>query len=84
MEANTTQQVQRLQFSRGRDGGARSADDQVRELTAVFREFEKGILGVAGKVGGVRELVLEATLGGGGVGGGGGGGVGRSQRETLF
>ncbi|MCJ1391531.1 hypothetical protein MMC18_004395 [Xylographa bjoerkii] len=63
LEANTVQQMQRLQFTRNRDGGQRSADDQVRELAAVLREFEGGILGIAGKVGGVREKVQEAMLG---------------------
>ena len=63
VEANTVQQVQRVQFTMGREGGERSADDQVRELAAVLREFENGILGVAGKVGGVREQVQEVMLG---------------------
>ncbi|MCJ1283239.1 hypothetical protein MMC26_002567 [Xylographa opegraphella] len=63
LEASTVQQMQRLQFTKNRDGGQRSADDQVRELAAVLREFEGGILGVAGKVGGVRETVQEAMLG---------------------
>ena len=63
LEAKTVQQMQRLQFTKNRDGGQRSADDQVRELAAVLREFEGGILGVAGKVGGVREKVQEAMLG---------------------
>lgn len=63
VEANTIQQLQRVQFTRGRDGGQRSADDQIRELGAVLREFENGILGVAGKVGGVREQAQEAILG---------------------
>ncbi|MCJ1433361.1 hypothetical protein MMC27_002721 [Xylographa pallens] len=62
LEASTVQQMQRLQFTKNRDGGQRSADDQVRELAAVLREFEGGILGVAGKVGGVREKVQEAML----------------------
>ena len=63
VEASTMHQMQRMQFTRGRDGGERSADDQVRELAAVLREFENGILGVAGKVGGVREKVQETMLG---------------------
>ena len=63
VEANTLQQVQRVQFTRSRDGGQRSTDDQIRELAAVLREFENGILGVAGKVGGVREQVQETMLG---------------------
>ena len=75
VESNTVQQVQRLQFTRGRDGGQRSADDQVRELAAVLREFESGILGVASKVGGVREQVQDVMLGGG---------AGRSRRRGLY
>ena len=63
VEASTIQQLQRVQFTRGRDGGQRSADDQIRELAAVLREFENGILGVAGKVGGVREQVQEVIIG---------------------
>ena len=75
MEANTIQQVQRVQFTRGSDGGERSADDQVRELAAVLREFEIGILGVAGKVGGVREQVQAAMLGEG---------IGRNSRHGPY
>ncbi|KAI9821884.1 MAG: hypothetical protein M1827_002466 [Pycnora praestabilis] len=63
VEASTVQQMQQLMFMRGKDGGERSAEDQVRELAAVLREFENGILGVAGKVGGAREGVQELALG---------------------
>lgn len=63
IEANTMQQMQRMMFVRGRDGGKRSAEDQVRELAAVLREFENGILGVAGRVGGARETILGMMLG---------------------
>ena len=63
IEASTVQQMQQMMFIKNRDGGERSAEDQVRELAAVLREFENGILGVAGKVGGVREKVLEVILG---------------------
>ncbi|MCJ1335324.1 hypothetical protein MMC09_000592 [Bachmanniomyces sp. S44760] len=66
VEGNTIQQLQRVQFTRGRDGGERSADDQVRELAAVLREFENGILSVAGKVGAVREEVQTGMLEDGG------------------
>jgi nucleoporin p58/p45 len=69
VESSTVQQLQRVQFSRGRDGGQRSADDQVRELAAVLKEFENGILGVAGKVGGVRDQVQSVMLGEGVNGG---------------
>lgn len=67
LEARTALQVQQAMFARGSDGEARSADDQVRELAVVLREFENGILGVAGKVGaareGVQELLLEPEFG---------------------
>ena len=63
LEASTVQQMQQMMFIKNRDGGARSAEDQARELAAVLREFENGILGVAGKVGGAREKVLEVMLG---------------------
>lgn len=63
IEASTMQQMHQMMFIRNRDGGERSAEDQVRELAAVLREFENGILGVAGKVGGARENVLEVMLG---------------------
>ena len=62
LEANSVSQLQSARFSRGRDGGTRSADDQVRELGAVLREFEGAILTVAGKVGAVREEVQESML----------------------
>ncbi|KAI9770471.1 MAG: hypothetical protein M1835_006552 [Candelina submexicana] len=62
VEANTMQQIQQLMFSRGRDGKGSNREDQLRELVAVLREFESGILGVAGKVGGVREGVQELEL----------------------
>lgn len=63
IESTTVQQLQRVQFTKGTDGGERSADDQVRELTAVLKEFEEGIVGVAGKVTEVREKVQERILG---------------------
>ena len=63
VESNALQQMQHLVFTRSRDGGAKTAGDQVRELAAVLREFENGILGVATKVGGTRETVQDAMLG---------------------
>lgn len=62
LEINLGQQLQQMAFARGQDGGAKRADDQIRELAAVLREFEMGILGVAGKVGSARERVQELTL----------------------
>jgi len=70
VEANTVQQMQQLAFTRGRDGGERSAEDQVRELAAVLREFENAIMAVASKVGGAREGVTELIVGGVGNQGG--------------
>lgn len=69
LEVNLGQQVQQMAFVRGRDGGAQKTDDQIRELAAVLREFETGILGVAGKVGSTREKVQELSLGDLGNGG---------------
>ena len=63
VEASTMHQIQQLMFTHGRNGEDRTAEDQVRELAAVLKEFEAGILGVASKVGGVREMVQEAMLG---------------------
>ena len=63
LEFNLGQQFQQMTFVRGRDGGAKRVDDQIRELAAVLREFEMGILGVAGKVGSARERVQELMLG---------------------
>ena len=62
LEQGTMQQMQQVMFTRGRDGGEMTAEDQVRELAGVLREFENGILGVAGKVGGARETVQEVML----------------------
>lgn len=63
IEASTMQQMQQMAFTQGQDGKSKSAEDQVRELAAVLREFEKGILGVAGKVGEAREKVQEVMFG---------------------
>lgn len=73
IETNTVQQMQQLAFTRGRDGGERSAEDQVRELAAVLREFENAIMAVASKIGGAREGVTELIVGGAGNQGGRGG-----------
>ena len=62
VELNTMQQMQQMMFSRARDGGEQSAEDQVRELAAVLRDFEAGIMGVAAKVGSAREQVQEVML----------------------
>lgn len=62
VESNMMQQMQQMMFSRARDG-EKSAEDQVRELAAVLRDFEAGIMGVAAKVGSAREQVQEVMLG---------------------
>ncbi|KAL8854363.1 MAG: hypothetical protein Q9221_000850 [Calogaya cf. arnoldii] len=64
VETNTVTQLQQLFLTRGQDGQGKSAEDQVRELAAVLKDFENGIINVAGKVGGVREKVQEAVLDG--------------------
>ncbi|KAL8638417.1 MAG: hypothetical protein Q9228_004428 [Teloschistes exilis] len=62
IEGNTVQQMQQLSFTQGPDNQRKGAEDQVRELAAVFKEFEHGIINVASKVGGVRENVQEVVL----------------------
>ncbi|KAK3174262.1 hypothetical protein OEA41_001506 [Lepraria neglecta] len=62
VESNTMQQMQQMMFSRAQDGGGKGAEDQVRELAAVLRDFEAGIMGVAAKVGSAREQVQEVML----------------------
>ena len=63
VESHVLQQMQQLAFTRGRDGGGKNAEDQVRELAGVLREFEDGILSVAMKVGTTREVVQGTMLG---------------------
>ena len=63
VESKTTAQLQQLSLTRGHNGQGRSAEDQVRELAAVLREFENGILAVASKVGSAREQIQEVMLG---------------------
>ncbi|KAL9580089.1 MAG: hypothetical protein Q9212_004700 [Teloschistes hypoglaucus] len=62
IEGNTMQQMQQLSFTQGPDNQRKGAEDQVRQLAAVFKEFENGIINVASKVGGVRESVQEVVL----------------------
>ena len=64
VESNIVTQLQQLSLTRGQDGQGKSAEDQVRELAAVLKDFENGIINVAGKVGSVREKVQEAVLDG--------------------
>ncbi|KAI1075785.1 hypothetical protein F5B20DRAFT_558630 [Whalleya microplaca] len=54
-------QLQKMMAAK--NGGASSADEKVRELVIVLREFEQGILKVAGDVGSVREAMTRLQLG---------------------
>lgn len=60
VEAATVQQAQLLNSSGGLDDRGR----EIRELALVLREFEQGILGVAGEVGICREEMQKLQLGG--------------------
>lgn len=63
VESDTMQQMQEIMVTRTRDGGEKTAEDQVRELAVVLREFGNGIIGVATKVGDTREKIQEVMLG---------------------
>ena len=62
VESNIMQQMQQIMLTRTRDGEEKTAEDQVRELAAVLREFGNGIIGVATRVGDTREKVQEVML----------------------
>ena len=62
LESNTNAQIEAARWSRGHEVNGGSTDDKIRELAGVLREFEAGIIGVAGKVGKAREGVLEVML----------------------
>ena len=62
IEEQLAARTQAARWSRGTDGRGTSVEDRVRELAAVLREFEGGILKVAGKVGEAREKANEAML----------------------
>lgn len=64
LEFSLGQRMQQVAILPRRNGGGEGAEAQVRELAAVLREFENGILGVASKVGASREKVQEVVLGG--------------------
>lgn len=77
LEVNVAQQSQQVLFRRGTDGGMRTREEQVRELAAVLNEFEGAIVGVAERIGGLREgtsEVVEKGKGGIAFGNGGAGG----------
>ena len=63
VESNTMQQMQQMMFNGGQDGGDKSAEEQVRQLAAVLRDFEHAIIGVATRVGVTRDKMQEAKLG---------------------
>ena len=63
VESNTVQQMQQMVLTRTHEGGQKTAEDQVRELAVVLREFGNGIMGVATNVGDTREKVQEIMLG---------------------
>ena len=69
VESNTMKQMQQTVFSRGQDEGDKSAEEQVRQLAAVLRDFEHGITGVASRVGDTRDKVQEAMLSSEGING---------------
>lgn len=61
VQGNMLEQLQRVsaQSKQGVQGGV---DERVLELAAVLRDFEEGILKVAGVVGGIKEGVTELQL----------------------
>ena len=65
LESNVIQQTHQASGARGQEISGNSAEDQVRELAAVLRAFENGILGVAANVGAAREIVQDTMLGSG-------------------
>ena len=62
VESNTIKQIEQTMFNRGQDRGEKSAEEQVRQLAAVLRDFEHGITGVAARVGGTRDKIQEIVL----------------------
>ena len=50
----------------GKEGRSRGREEDLRSLAAVLGDFERGILGLASKVGAAREAVVELTVGVGG------------------
>ena len=62
VEAASAQQINALVAKR--NGGSRAYSDPVEDLTAVLRDFEQSLLGVAGKVGGAREAIQTLQLDG--------------------
>lgn len=63
LESNTSKQIEQTMFSRGQNQGEKSAEEQVRQLAAVLRDFEHGITSVATRIGGTRDKIQETILG---------------------
>ena len=63
VESNTMQQMQQMVSNGGQDGGEKSAEEQVRQLAEVLRDFEHAIIGVATRVGVTRDKMQEAKFG---------------------
>ena len=62
IESNMMKQVEQTMLNRRQDSGEKSAEEQVRQLAAVLRDFEHGITGVATRLGGTRDKVQEIIL----------------------
>ncbi|KAK2754783.1 hypothetical protein FQN54_006676 [Arachnomyces sp. PD_36] len=74
VEVSLARQINDFVATRSRDGsnggnGGGMSSSRARDLAAAFGDVERGILGVAGRLGGAREEVQEVVLGP--VGGGG-------------
>ncbi|KAK4034776.1 hypothetical protein C8A01DRAFT_38765 [Parachaetomium inaequale] len=61
VQGNMLEQMQRV-AAQSKSAAQGGADERVAELAAVLRDFEEGILKVAGVVGGVKEGVTELQL----------------------
>jgi len=55
------EELQKLMSSK--NGAPSGVDDRIQDLVAVLRDFEQGILRVAGQVGGAREGMTRLQLG---------------------
>jgi nucleoporin p58/p45 len=62
VQGNMLEQMQRVAAAQSKSATPGGADERVAELAAVLRDFEEGILKVAGVVGGVKEGVTELQL----------------------
>lgn len=65
VETSLDRQINDFVASRSRDGpnGSGMSSSTARDLAAAFGDVERGILGVAGRLGGAREEVQELVLG---------------------